>query len=97
MLGGAELVPLSSALLKRSAVLMAKYADAPMDFADATLVALAEERSITNIVTLDHKDFSVYRTGSRKGFTVFPKYQSFRLKLRMSPEFPPMATIRPLC
>lgn len=73
MLGGAELVPLSSALLKRSAVLMAKYADAPMNFADATLVALAEERSITNIVTLDHKDFSVYRTGSRKGFTVFPK------------------------
>jgi predicted nucleic acid-binding protein len=73
MLGGAELVPLSTVLLKRSAALMAKYADTPMDFADATLVALAEERSITTIVTLDRKDFSVYRTGSRKGFTVFPE------------------------
>lgn len=73
ILGGTELVPLSPALLKRSATLMAKYADSPMDFADATLVALAEERYITNIVTLDRKDFSVYRTASRKGFTVFPE------------------------
>ena len=73
LIGGAELVSLSTALLKRSAALMAKYADSPVDFADATLVALAEERSITNIVTLDRKDFSVYRTGSRKGFTIFPE------------------------
>ena len=73
MLGGAELVPLSPTLLKRSAALMAKYADSPMDFADATLVALAEERGITNIVTLDRKDFSVYRTTARKGFTIYPE------------------------
>ena len=72
MLGGAELVPLSASLLKRSTVLMAKYADSPMDFADATLVALAEERSISDIVTLDRKDFSMYRIGSRKGFTIYP-------------------------
>jgi len=73
LIGGAELVSLSPALLKRSAALMAKYADSPMDFAEATLVALAEERSITNIVTLNRKDFSVYRIGSRKGFTIFPE------------------------
>lgn len=73
MLGGAELVPLSPSLLKRSAELMAKYADAPMDFADATLVAVAEERGITDIVTLDRKDFTVYRTAARKGFTVYPE------------------------
>ena len=52
---------------------MAKYADSPMDFADATLVALAEERSIASIVTLDRKDFSVYRTASRKGFAIYPE------------------------
>lgn len=73
ILGGAELVPLSPALLKRSATLMAKYADSQMDFADATLVALAEERGVTDIVTLDRKDFSVYRSGSRKGFTIYPE------------------------
>jgi len=75
MLGGAELVPLSPALLKRSAALMEKYADSPMDFADATLVALAEERGITSIVTLDRTDFSVYRINSRKGFTMYPETQ----------------------
>ena len=73
MLGGAELVPLSPSLLKRSTALMAKYADSPMDFADATLVALAEERSIVDIVTLDRKDFSVYRVGARKTFTIYPE------------------------
>lgn len=73
LLGGAELVPLSPQLLKRSAALMAKYADSPMDFADATLVALAEERGISSIVTLDRKDFSVYRIGARKGFTIHPE------------------------
>ena len=73
MLGGAELIPLSPLLLKRSAALMAKYTDSPMDFADATLVALAEERGISDIVTLDRKDFSVYRIGSRKGFTLYPE------------------------
>ena len=73
MLGGAELVSLSPALLKRSAALMAKYADSPMDFADATLVALAEERGIADIVTLDRKDFSVYRTAARKGFAIYPE------------------------
>jgi uncharacterized protein len=73
MLGGAELVPLSPSLLKRSAALMAKYADSPMDFADATLVALAEELGIADIVTLDRTDFSIYRIGSRKGFNIYPE------------------------
>lgn len=72
LMGGAELIPLSPALLKRSTQLMAKYADVPMDFADASLVALAEERGITEVVTLDKKDFAVYRTAARKGFTVMP-------------------------
>jgi predicted nucleic acid-binding protein len=41
--GGATLVPQSSESLARAAVLMEKYSDIPMDFADATLVCLAEE------------------------------------------------------
>lgn len=73
MFGGAELVPLSPELLKRSAALMAKYADSPMDFANVTLVALAKELGISGIVTLDRKDFSVYRIGARKVFTIYPE------------------------
>ena len=47
--GGAELVSLSPELLQRSLWLMEKYADVPMDLADATLVALAEQRGCSNI------------------------------------------------
>ncbi|MCL2026728.1 MAG: PIN domain-containing protein [Leptospirales bacterium] len=37
-----------------------KYADLPMDFADATLIITAEKTNIREIISLD-KDFDVYR------------------------------------
>ena len=40
---GALLVPSTAGSLKRVRALLNKYADLPMDYADATLVALAEE------------------------------------------------------
>lgn len=52
--------------------LMLKYADRPMDFADATLVRLAEREGLTTILTVD-RDFEVYRIGGRKAFRVLPK------------------------
>lgn len=50
---------------------MKRYADRPMDLADATLVALAEERKLTRIFTLD-ADFRIYRIKGRKRFEVIP-------------------------
>lgn len=44
---------------------MEKYRDRPMDFADATLVWLAEQESITSILTLD-ADFLIYKIGRKK-------------------------------
>lgn len=55
----------------RSAELMKRYRDRPMDLADATLVALAEERETTRIFTLD-ADFHVYRLNGRRRFDVVP-------------------------
>ena len=55
----------------RAAHLMEKYADRPMDLADATLVALAEERGLTQVFTLD-ADFHVYRIKGRRHFDVVP-------------------------
>ena len=55
----------------RAAQLMAKYADRPMDLADATLVALAEERDDNRIFTLDAA-FHVYRFKGRRRFEVIP-------------------------
>jgi len=71
--GGATLVPQSSASLSRAAVLMAKYEDLPMDFADATLVVVAEETHIDEVFTLDMRDFHTYRIRGRKAFTLWPE------------------------
>ena len=69
--GRLVLADLSEAAVERSARLMAKYADLPMDLADATLVALAEERGQRRMFTLD-SDFRVYRFNGRGRFEILP-------------------------
>ena len=55
------------------AALVRKYADRPMDLADASLVWLANKIDVTDIITIDRTDFAVYRTAKRKSFrNVFP-------------------------
>ncbi len=46
---------------QRMAYLIEKYADFPMDYADASLVVLAEHLNHGRILTADRRDFSVYR------------------------------------
>jgi uncharacterized protein len=46
--------------------LMRKYADLPMDFADACLVVMSERVKNCTVVTLDRRDFSVYRRRERE-------------------------------
>lgn len=58
--------------LNDAATLMERYADTPMDFADATLVLLAEGLNVHEIVTLDRRGFSTYRTRRRRGFRILP-------------------------
>ena len=52
--------------------LMNRYKDRPMDFADATLVHLAERESIQVVFTIDQNDFATYRIGGRRRFRVIP-------------------------
>ncbi len=70
--GGALLVPQSRESLIRAIALMEKYKDIPMDFADATLVSLAEETGINEVFTLDRKGFHTYRIHGKKSFTIWP-------------------------
>ncbi|HEX6748224.1 MAG TPA: hypothetical protein VF092_13090 [Longimicrobium sp.] len=51
---------LSETEVDRAAMLMEKYRDAPMDLADATLVAAAETHEHRQIFTLD-QHFRIYR------------------------------------
>ncbi len=66
------LVPASAASLKRVAVLMERYRNVPMDYADATLVALGEALGTDHVFTLDHRGFDVYRLNQRKPFRIIP-------------------------
>jgi predicted nucleic acid-binding protein len=52
--------------------LMSRYADRPMDFADATLVYLARREGLSTIFTVDRADFDTYRIEGRRRFRVLP-------------------------
>lgn len=52
--------------------LMLKYSDRPMDFADATLVHLANRESLSTILTVDQADFATYRLAGKRRFQVLP-------------------------
>lgn len=52
--------------------LMLQYWDLPMDFADATLVHLANRESLSTILTVDQDDFATYRLTGKRRFQVLP-------------------------
>ena len=52
--------------------LMKRYADRPMDFADATLVHLARRERLNIVFTVDHNDFDTYRIDGRRRFRIVP-------------------------
>lgn len=70
--GGAILVPSTASSLQRCRELMEKYSDLPMDFADATLVVLAEELDTNLVFTTDRRDFQIYRLFGKKQFLIKP-------------------------
>ena len=55
----------------RMAGLMEKYQDTPMDLADASIVAVAESRSLRRVFTTD-TDFYIYRLADGSALEVIP-------------------------
>ena len=70
--GGVLLIPSTEVSLRRCSTLIEKYSDVPMDFADATLVVVAEELNTDVVFTVD-RDFRIYRIRGRRQFQVFPR------------------------
>ena len=66
-----EIIPSSVASLKKAKDLIKKYSDLPMDYADATLVCLAIDTGILDIITFDEKDFNIYRV-KKQPFVIAP-------------------------
>lgn len=59
--GAAQVFPIDSRHLPRMVELMQRYAELPMDLADASLVVLAEALGHGRIVSTDERDFRTYR------------------------------------
>ena len=75
--GGIQVYSPNNNDLIRIAELMEQYKDRPMDFADASLVTLAEQVNTNQIITLDD-DFFFYRINGKDSFEVFPKREPKR-------------------
>jgi predicted nucleic acid-binding protein len=60
--GGLTVIELPAAATLALAERMDKYADLPMDLADASLIWVADTLGVLDILTLDRRDFGIYRT-----------------------------------
>jgi len=70
--GAIVVLPIGDLDLPELEELMRKYADRPMDFADATLVHLARREQLNLVFTIDHDDFETYRIDGRRPFRIVP-------------------------
>lgn len=59
--GGLSIWYMDETALLRTFELMKKYADHPMDLADASLIAAAETLKTRRVFTIDRDDFETYR------------------------------------
>ena len=66
-----EIAPIEGEVLVRLPELMEKYRDAPMDMADASLVAIAEARGLQRIFSLD-AHFHAYRLRNGRALQMIP-------------------------
>ncbi len=66
------LVSLTPEDLPRINTLLAEYADANLDFVDASIVAMAERLHVRHILTIDRRDFLLIRPKHIQYFTILP-------------------------
>ena len=64
--GGLSMVELHESALAVLAEWKDKYRNLPMDLADASLLWVAQQTGVLDILTIDVKDFSVYRLPNGK-------------------------------
>ena len=65
-----EIRPSNIQSLQKTKILMKKYANLPMEYANATLVCLAADTSMQNLATFDKKDYSIYTPPARNKFNL---------------------------
>jgi predicted nucleic acid-binding protein len=67
------IVSLEPAGHEQAVRLMRRYASLPMDYADASLVVVADALRLETVFTLDRKGFRSYRRSSGSAFRMVPE------------------------
>jgi uncharacterized protein len=67
-----RVIALTEIDLNRIAEILTKYADSRIDFVDASVMAVAERLSVTTILTLDQRDFRLFRPQHCQSFELLP-------------------------
>lgn len=67
-----EVMALTPEDIQRTAEILQNYADTRIDFVDASIAAAAERMSVTRILTLDRRDFSLMRPDHVPHFELLP-------------------------
>jgi predicted nucleic acid-binding protein len=70
--GAVRILPLDEEDVPRIRELMEKYADLPMDLADAALVRVAERDGLRKVFTVDRRDFTTYRLKGGRRLSILP-------------------------
>lgn len=66
--------------IERAIKILEKYREARFGMVDATIMAIAERLKIEVILTLDHRDFSLYRPKHCSAFRLVPQRPPARKK-----------------
>lgn len=66
--------------IERAVEILEKYRDARFGMVDATIMAMAERLKIQVILTLDRRDFSIYRPKHCEAFILVPELSPRRKK-----------------
>ena len=67
-----QLIGLVSQDITRTAAILSQYQDSRIDFVDASVMAVAERYNLTTVLTLDRRDFSLYKPSHCSMFTLLP-------------------------
>ena len=67
-----ELIDAKDEDVERAASIISQYADSKTDFVDAMIMAIAERLNITTVLTVDQRDFSLFRPSHCTSFTILP-------------------------
>jgi predicted nucleic acid-binding protein len=70
--GAVRVVDLDDRALAWMVDFVERYSSVGAQLADAALMLIAEREGIDTVLTLDRRDFSVYRTGAGKALSIVP-------------------------